>query len=98
MHMYGPTFTQNTLQSCFYTLYNAEVDSTVHALTNLPLAAMKEHKKALPKSARVYLLDKLELNSKSRCVFAWSGTSSHFTCSHEYVDMYAACFMSLHRP
>lgn len=53
-------------------LYNDEVDSISNAVQLYP-EFQKQQKKKLSKLARVYLLDTLELNTKSRCIFAWAG-------------------------
>ena len=72
MEMYGPELNQERLQECFYALYGPEV----HTCTTLFLmnpALHPHHKKVLPTFAKTYLLDKHELNTKLRCVLAWSG-------------------------
>lgn len=53
-------------------LYNEEVDTISNAVQLYP-DIDKQQRKKISKLARVYLLDTLELNTKSRCVFAWAG-------------------------
>ena len=92
MKLYGKKFNNPQLQDCFYTLYNAEIECVSGVFSQLK-NKHKHHKKGMDKYARNYLLDTLELNTKSRCVFAWSGqctpTSSlfnHNTISLEFLD------------
>lgn len=72
MKLYGSKFNNPQLQDCFYTLYNAEVECVSGVFAQLK-DKHKHHKKGMNKHSRNYLLDTLELNTKSRCVFAWSG-------------------------
>ena len=71
MSLYGPQFTNQSLQDCFYTLYNSEVDCVSAIFSEFN--EKNEHKKIMKKFSKNYLLDTIELNTKSRCVFAWSG-------------------------
>lgn len=87
--MYGTTFTQAQLQACMYCLLEPEITSCIELLKdNLKSSspsssdkvmlkpwnkALKHHAKLLKKQNSDYLLDVLELNVKTRCVFAWSG-------------------------
>jgi len=64
-------FTQGLLQSSYYSILEPEV-ATASEACRLVLASSKDHVKAIKKVTPIYLLDKLELNVKSRCVFAWS--------------------------
>lgn len=82
MRLYGQEFNSPQLQDCFYTLYNAEVECVSTIFSELK-NKHKHHKKRMDKYAKNYLLDTLELNTKTRCVFAWSGmcTSLSF-CFH----------------
>lgn len=65
-------FTQALLQSSYYSLLEPEVAAVTEACTTV-LEDSTDHVKAIKKVTPIYLLDKLELNVKSRCVFAWSG-------------------------
>ena len=75
MHLYGEIGDQNQVQQSFYSLLEPEVLTCQEGFTQLksPSLAMKLHKKKFPKFVKSYLLDKIELNTKSRCVFSWSG-------------------------
>ena len=64
-------FTQGLLQSSYYSILEPEV-ATASEACKLVLASSKDHVKAIKRITPIYLLDKLELNVKSRCVFAWS--------------------------
>ena len=66
------SFTQALLQSSFYSVLEPEVETVSEAAMTV-LESHKDHMKALLKITPTYLLDKLEVNVKSRCVFAWSG-------------------------
>lgn len=70
--MYGDKVDQYQLQFSFYTLYEPEIQSSVQLLSNYT-GTNKKLLKELPKFASTYLLDILELNTKSRSVFCWSG-------------------------
>ena len=59
------------LQESLYSLYEPEVETCRNILLGLP-GLHKDHIKKLPKFTKTYLLDVLELNSKSRCIFCWS--------------------------
>lgn len=64
-------FTQAVLQSTYYSILEPEVAIASEAAIKI-LESSKNHVKSLKKMAPIYLLDKLEVNVKSRCVFAWS--------------------------
>lgn len=65
-------FSQGSLQDAFYLLYEPEVQTVVSALMTVDdLHADHRKKKGVVKFASTYLLDRLELNVKSRCVLAW---------------------------
>ena len=72
MKLYSPKFTNPQLQDCFYTLYNSEVDCASAIFLEVK-DKHKHHTKGMAKFAKNFLLDSLELNEKTRCVFAWSG-------------------------
>ena len=72
MKLYSSNFNNEQLQDCFYTLCNAEVDCVSTIFLEMK-NKNKQHKKGMSKYAKNFLLDTLELNTKSRCVFAWSG-------------------------
>jgi hypothetical protein len=66
------SFTQAELQNSFYVLYTSEMETIVTGFRAFP-GLQKSHLKKFPHAAKVFLLDTLELNSKSRCIFAWAG-------------------------
>lgn len=73
MTLFGPEFFQYTMQTCFYSLYEAEIQALCRHLDKYPLQ-VKAHQKLLQKnSGSTYLLDSLELNTKLRCILAWMG-------------------------
>jgi hypothetical protein len=82
------SFTQAQLQSSFYVLYTAEMETILSGFRAFP-GLQKSHLKKFPHAAKVYLLDTLELNSKSRCIFAWAGLSLsiwiYHSASFEYL-------------
>ena len=71
--LYGEKLNQIKLQECFYTLYEPEVITCESILTSFK-SLEKKNIKSIPKFSKNYLLDVMELNIKSRCVFNWSGT------------------------
>jgi len=73
LNLYGTQIQQDTLQLAFYTLYEPEIQTTASLLPLYPFQRQKKQTKINAKLASTYLLDKLELNTKTRCVFAWSG-------------------------
>jgi hypothetical protein len=79
LKLHNYTTTHSQLQLCFYTLYDPEVvactDAFLH-ITNLN----KRNYKTYKKYSKNYLLDVLELNIKSRCIFAWSGMCDIIFC------------------
>jgi len=65
-------FSQGSLQDALYLLYEPEVQTVLSALLAVDeLHADLRRKKGVVKFASTYLLDRLELNVKSRCVLAW---------------------------
>lgn len=70
--LYGDRFDQESLQTSLYALYNTEIDVVVNLFQKYP-GITKRIQKTLTKNANAYLLDKLELNTKTRCILAWSG-------------------------
>jgi hypothetical protein len=75
MLLYGPQLHQDTLQIAYYTLFEPEVQTVANILPLYPFQRHQKQTKINNKLASTYLLDKLELNTKTRCVFAWSGKS-----------------------
>jgi len=69
--LYGPELDQSQLQDAFYAFSDPEVGAVSSAM-GVVHGLHKDHAKGLPKFASTYLLDVLELNVKSRCVFCWS--------------------------
>ena len=59
------------LQESLYSIYEPEVETCKYILLGLQ-RLHKDHIKKVPKFTKTYLLDILELNSKSRCIFCWS--------------------------
>jgi len=72
LFLYGTELHQDTLQLAFYALYEPEIQTTATLLPLYPFQRQKKQMKIHTKLASTYLLDKLELNTKTRCVFAWS--------------------------
>ena len=70
--LYGEKLNQIKLQECFYTLYEPEIMTCESVLTSFK-SLDKKSIKSIPKFSKNYLLDVMELNIKSRCVFNWSG-------------------------
>lgn len=66
-------FTQLQLQEALYATYEPEVAACSELFCVLQKDDPKYVKK-VKRYASTYLLDKLELNTKSRCVFCWSDT------------------------
>ena len=75
LSMYQSPMTCADLQDAFYVLYEPEVKLVGDLMTNTPRFGVKIHKKALNSYLSTYLLDELELNMKTRCVFVWVGDS-----------------------
>lgn len=73
--MYGEKLNQEQLQASLYTLYEPELLCCVELLLRSD-GLNKKAAKGLPKYNSTYLLDALDLNTKSRSVFCWSGKSS----------------------
>lgn len=94
MRLYNQTFTQADLQSSFYLIYNAEIEAVLNGFKAFP-GLQKSHLKKFPSAARVYLLDTLELNSKSRCVFAWSGSNMSISLISIGIDKNYSTFQDL---
>ena len=72
--MCGDNFNPYQLQTAMYGILEPETISTAKGLLMLK-GLHKEHVKGIFKFLKSYLLDKVELNVKSRCIFAWSGKS-----------------------
>jgi hypothetical protein len=70
--LFGPKANQEKLQISFYSFYEPELLTAVSFLKRYPFQ-YKKHMKLIPKLSNSYLLDKLELNTKVRCIIAWSG-------------------------
>jgi hypothetical protein len=73
----NPRLTQDQYQSCLYALYDPEVETVAAAMQTLKNLdtedkKMKTKKKVIPQAARLFLLDTVELNTKVRCMMAWS--------------------------
>ena len=64
--------TQTQLRDAFYAAYEPEVEVSVELFS--ALHSDDRHRKMLRKFSRTYLLDKLDLNTKCRCVFSWAGS------------------------
>ena len=71
LQLYSPNMDQAQLQDAFYVVYDPEVATTSSALM-IVKGLHADHAKKLPKFAELYLLDRLELNVKSRSVFCWA--------------------------
>jgi hypothetical protein len=82
--LYGTPLTQVQLQSSFYSLYDPEVQATVEMYLLIP-DLKKDQKKSFPKLAKTFLLDNMELNSKSRCVFSWSGNVIQHALNYDHI-------------
>lgn len=59
------------LQDCLYHIYEPEVSCITSSFLSIK-GLHKTHIKGMQKFSKTYLLDKLELNVKSRCIFSWS--------------------------
>ena len=75
LSLYQSPLTCATLQDAFYVLYEPEVKLVGDLMTTTPRFGVKAHKKPLKSYLSTYLLDELELNVKTRCVFVWVGDS-----------------------
>jgi hypothetical protein len=82
-------YSQYQLQDCFYALYDAEVATVLSAFLSVK-GLTKKDIKTINAFARTFLLDKLELNVKSRCVFSWSGEDKK--ACHIIVSLFLLCF------
>jgi hypothetical protein len=71
MRLCGETFTQQQLQSSLYLALEPDVAAAAEVMLEQP-SMDKKKRKELDKYAKTYLLDVVELNVKSRCVFNWS--------------------------
>jgi len=71
MLLYGRNMDQAQLQDAFYVIFDPEVATTSSALLVVK-GLHADHVKKIPKFAELYLLDRLELNVKSRSVFCWA--------------------------
>ena len=73
MLLFSPTCRPSQLQHCIYHLLNSEVDS----ISNFVIAMNILHADHLKYSKRLtgeFLFDVVEVNTKARCIFAWSST------------------------
>jgi hypothetical protein len=71
--LFDSDFSQGALQDAFYLLYEPEIVAVVNTLAAVEGLHPDYHKKTgLAKFSATYLLDRFELNVKSRCVLAWS--------------------------
>ena len=75
LSLYQSPLTCATLQDAFYVLYEPEVKLVGDLMSSAPRFGVKAHKKPLKSYLSTYLLDELELNVKTRCVFVWVGDS-----------------------
>jgi hypothetical protein len=73
LSLYGSPLTNAELQDGFYALFEPEVKLVGDFMQQTPRFSSKKHKKQLKKWLDTYLLDELELNVKTRCVFMWVG-------------------------
>jgi len=71
LQLYAPNMDQAQLQDAFYVIYDPEVATASSALLAVK-GLHADHVKKVPKFAELYLLDRLELNVKSRSVFCWA--------------------------
>ena len=71
LHLFDDSFSQGQLQDAFYILFEPEVEAVQAALMALT-DVHPDVRRAVPKFSSTYLLDRFELNVKSRCLFAWS--------------------------
>jgi len=67
----GSTMNQQQLQSCLYSLYEPEIQTCVAVISAIDGLNKKQLKPAI-RFANTFLLDHLELNTKARCLLAWS--------------------------
>lgn len=73
LSLYSSPMTNAELQDGFYALFEPEVKLVGDFLQQTAQFSSKKHKKVMKKWLDTYLLDDLELNVKSRCVFVWVG-------------------------
>lgn len=73
LSLYSSPMSNAALQDGFYALFDPEVKLIGDFLQQTPQFSAKKHKKIMKKWLDTYLLDDLELNVKSRCVFVWVG-------------------------
>lgn len=71
LHLYDEDFSVGQLQDAFYVLFEPETAAVQKALLVLH-DLHPDHKKSVPKLSQTYLLDRFELNTKSRSMFAWA--------------------------
>ncbi len=72
MKLFGNEMDQEIIQACYYPLYEAEIE-TANILMKMYPISLERHEKKIKKLTNGYLLDTLELNTKIRCIMAWSG-------------------------
>lgn len=70
LQLYGQAISQQQLQESLYVLFEPEIAACT-TLTQIK-TLHKHHIKGIPRFSKEYLLDNLELNVKSRCLFSWS--------------------------
>jgi hypothetical protein len=70
--LFGPEVSEELLQLSMHIYFESEVATALYLIQQYPNVHKKCRKRA-EKVAKTYLLDALELNVKSRCVYAWSG-------------------------
>jgi hypothetical protein len=103
MHLFGDTVDQFQTQQMFYTFLDPEVVTcqTGFQLIKSPDLAKKVHKRKFNKFCNYYLLDKLELNTKARCVFCWAGMAllccapNDHDCDYDGIDPKFSGFVAL---
>jgi hypothetical protein len=85
----GKSFQQTQLQDAFYAIYEPEVLTASFIFSEFKKDDVR-YVKQIKKFSSSYLLDKMELNSKSRSVFCWTGAYSVFY--YVYIDtMFILC-------
>jgi hypothetical protein len=72
MNLFGDSLTHDRLQECMYSLFDPEIESITSQVLKIKLWNKKQ-RKLIGNMSKKFLLDKLELNMKVRCIIAWSG-------------------------
>lgn len=75
LKLFGSSLSLFNTQYAFNMILEAEV-STAKDLLLTYKSIPKSYKKILPKFSTTFLHDKLEVNTKARCIVAWAGTIS----------------------